>query len=114
MTIEERVSLLELQVESLDEEVDFLFDETVIQDERLFSLEQETEEIEDDIVSEFLNVVHRPLPPPITYHQKNCWIDIRIFLFFRIFDVLIPISNGIIYAVVSNLKFMEIYGNFVY
>ena len=52
-TIEERVSLLELQVENLDEDVDFLFDETVIQDQRLFSLEQETEEIEDDIVSKF-------------------------------------------------------------
>ena len=39
-TIEERVSLLELQVANLDEDVDFLFDEQVIQDERLFSLEQ--------------------------------------------------------------------------
>ena len=60
MTIKERVSLLELRVENLDEEVDFLFDETVIQDERLFSLEQETEEIEDDIVSKFLNTYPHP------------------------------------------------------
>ena len=60
MTIEERVSLLELQVESVDEEFDFLFDETVNQDERLFSLKQETEEIEDDIVSKFLNTYQHP------------------------------------------------------
>ena len=46
-TIEERVSLLEIQVveieedlTGLDEYVGFLFDEQVIQDERLFSLEQ--------------------------------------------------------------------------
>ena len=38
-TIEERVSLLELQVVDLDEDVDFLFDEQIIQDERLLSLE---------------------------------------------------------------------------
>ena len=65
MTIEERVALLEMQVveieedvtglsvdlTELDENVDFLFDETVIQDERLFSLEQETGEIQNDIIS---------------------------------------------------------------
>ena len=34
----------------LDEDVDFLFDEQVIQDERLFSLEEETEEIDDQLV----------------------------------------------------------------
>ena len=46
-TIDERVSLLEIQVTQLDEDVsrlyddvNFLFDEQVIQDERLFSLEQ--------------------------------------------------------------------------
>ena len=66
-TIEERVALLEIQVveieedvtglsvdlTELDENVDFLFDETVIQDERLFSLEQETAEIQNDIISKF-------------------------------------------------------------
>ena len=54
MTIEERVSVLEMQVveieedvtglevdlTELDENVDFLFDEQVIQDERLLELEQ--------------------------------------------------------------------------
>ena len=46
-TIEERVSLLEIQVveieedlNELDEDVGFLFNEQIIQDERLFSLEQ--------------------------------------------------------------------------
>ena len=50
------MSLLELQVtdirqdvSNLDENVDFLFDETVIQDERLFQLETETEGIEEDV-----------------------------------------------------------------
>ena len=62
-TIEERVALLEVQVEQIqgdvtglslnlaevDENVDFLFDEQVIQDERLFSLETETETIEEEV-----------------------------------------------------------------
>ena len=39
-TLEERVALLELQVVDLDEDVDFLFDKQIIQDERIFSLEQ--------------------------------------------------------------------------
>ena len=47
------MSLLELQVADLDQDVNFLFDDQVIQNERLFSLEQENEEIEDDIVSKF-------------------------------------------------------------
>ena len=46
VTIEERIALLELQVADLDEDVDFLFDEQIIQDERLFSLEQETDAID--------------------------------------------------------------------
>ena len=52
-TIEERVALLEIQVieieedvSDLDQDVNFLFDEQVIQDEKLLNLEQETEEIE--------------------------------------------------------------------
>ena len=46
ITVEERVSLLEIQVtdleqnvSDLDQDVNFLFDETVLQDARLFSLE---------------------------------------------------------------------------
>ena len=50
MTIEERVSVLEGQMDVLQDEitdiyedVDFLFDEQVLQDERLLELEDETE-----------------------------------------------------------------------
>ena len=49
-SIEERVALLELQVANLDEDVDFLFDEQVIQDEKLLNLEQETEEIDEQLI----------------------------------------------------------------
>ena len=62
-TLEERLSLLELQVidiqqditalgvdlVELEGDVNFLFDETVIQDERLFQLEMETEGIEEEV-----------------------------------------------------------------
>ena len=50
-TIEERVALLEIQVADLDQDVNFLFDETVIQDERLFSLEQTTDAINAELVA---------------------------------------------------------------
>ena len=48
-TIEERVALLEIQVSDLDEDVDFLFDEQVIQDEKLLDLEQETDVINSQL-----------------------------------------------------------------
>ena len=68
-TIEERVTLLEIQVtdiredlttteenvSDLDEDVNFLFDETVLQDERLFSLEQDNDVINQELESQFLN-----------------------------------------------------------
>ena len=51
-TIEERVALLEIKVveieedvTNLDEDVDFLFDEQVIQDERLLNLEETSVEV---------------------------------------------------------------------
>ena len=69
-TIEERVALLEVQmsevredlattdenVEDLDQDVNFLFDEQVIQDERLFSLEQTANDVDDnlDLINEEL------------------------------------------------------------
>ena len=70
ITIEERVEILEGQVNIIQDEVsdietnvNFLFDETVIQDERVFSLEEETDaitlqlfEIDDDLESEFLPI----------------------------------------------------------
>ena len=57
-TIEERVTLLEIQVEEiegdvalLEGDVNFLFDETVIQDQRLFALEQTTDAINAELVA---------------------------------------------------------------
>ena len=51
-TIEERVTLLELQVldiqedvGNLDQNVDFLFEEQIIQDERIFSLEETSDQV---------------------------------------------------------------------
>ena len=41
------MSLLELQVVDLDEDVDFLFDEQVIQDERLLGLENRALDVEN-------------------------------------------------------------------
>ena len=73
-TIEERVSLLEIQVveieedvTGLDQDVNFLFDEQIIQDERLLNLEQETDiidtrlliidnELEGEFVSFIVNI----------------------------------------------------------
>ena len=65
MTIEERVSLLEIQVVEIQEDltevdedvtllegdVNFLFDEQVIQDERLLRLEDDTDVIYEDLDS---------------------------------------------------------------
>ena len=66
-TIEERVSLLEIQVLEIQEDltevdedvtllegdVNFLFDEQVIQDERLLNLEETSVEIDEEVESEF-------------------------------------------------------------
>ena len=54
-TIEERVSLLEIQVAEIEGDVTLLegdvnlFDETVIQDERIFNLEQTLIEIDEEV-----------------------------------------------------------------
>ena len=69
VTIEERVALLEIQVVEIQEDVtglgvdlselegdvNFLFDEQIIQDERLFSLEQTVFVLDEDI-------------------EGNCWL----------------------------------------
>ena len=69
-TIEERVSLLEIQVVEIEEDltdlgddvmlleenVNFLFDETVIQDERIYNLEQTSIGILGDIQSKFFKL----------------------------------------------------------
>ena len=51
--IEEALTTLGVGLEGLSEDVDFLFDEQVIQDERLLSLEQENDVIDDELESEF-------------------------------------------------------------
>ena len=67
MTIEERVAILEGQVVEIEEDVtilgvglawlgedvNFLFDDQVIQDERLLGLEQENDVIDDELELEF-------------------------------------------------------------
>ena len=47
----EDVTGLEVDLTELDENVDFLFDEHIIQDERLFSLEQTTDAINAELVA---------------------------------------------------------------
>ena len=58
--IEEDIAGINIGLAEVDQNVDFLFDEQVIQDERLFSLEQtsleilgELDSIEDELESEF-------------------------------------------------------------
>ena len=73
-TLEERVSLLETQmlvmqdevtevderVELVEGDVNFLFEEQIIQDERLLSLEQENDVIDDELESKFPLELWRP------------------------------------------------------
>ena len=49
--LREDVTVVQRDVVDLDEDVDFLFDEQVIQDERLFSLEQTSIEIDEEVES---------------------------------------------------------------
>ena len=56
ITKEERVALLEIQMAEIEEDIsiltendNFLFDEQVIQDEKLLNLEQETDAIIEDL-----------------------------------------------------------------
>ena len=44
--LEGQVIVIQDEISDLDEDVDFLFDEQIIQDQRLFSLEEETGAIE--------------------------------------------------------------------
>ena len=46
-----QVADIEGQVTDLDQDVNFLFDETVIQDERIFSLEQTTDAINAELLT---------------------------------------------------------------
>ena len=51
--LDEDFTGLEVDLTELDEYVDFLFDEQIIQDERLLTLEQENDIIDDELESEF-------------------------------------------------------------
>ena len=48
--LETQVVEIEEDISDLDQDVNFLFDETVIQDERLFSLEEETDVIDAQLI----------------------------------------------------------------
>ena len=50
--IDEDVTTLGVCLSGLSEDVDFLFDEQVIQDERLLNLERENDVIDDELESE--------------------------------------------------------------
>ena len=56
-TIEERVALLELQVADLDQDVNFLFDEQVIQDERLLNLEETSDQVVVELAEVNANIL---------------------------------------------------------
>ena len=49
--IKHHVTGLGVDLTGLDEDVGFLFDEQVIQDERLLNLETETEEVDEQLVT---------------------------------------------------------------
>ena len=53
MVIGDDITTLGIGLEGFGENVDFLFDEQVIQDKRLLSLEQENDVIDDELESEF-------------------------------------------------------------
>ena len=52
MDMREDLTTIDENVTDLDEDVNFLFDETVLQDERLFSLEQDNDIINQELESE--------------------------------------------------------------
>ena len=47
--LESQVVEMEEDIADLDEDVNFLFDETVIQDQRLLNLEEETSVIDEEV-----------------------------------------------------------------
>ena len=93
-TIEERVTILESQVveiekdlTALDEDVDFLFDDQIIQDERLFSLETETDGIEEEIegiwkILKFLISLVIVVWSPIISYLQNGYLNYNFWFSF--------------------------------
>ena len=72
--LEIQVVVIQDEVTDLETDVDFLFDEQIIQDERLFQLETESGEIQDDIVSKF-----RKVPDSIYENlDKRFWFFLKL------------------------------------
>ena len=81
--IEEDITGLSIGLAEVDQNVDFLFDEQVIQDERLFSLEQtsldvlgELDSVEDELESEFEISL-------LTSYKAICIIILRLHTIFN-------------------------------
>ena len=53
LNAEGQVVIIQKEIFDLDEDVDFLFNETVNQDERIFQLETKTEGIEEQVEDKF-------------------------------------------------------------
>ena len=82
-TIEERVALLEIQVveieddvTGLDQDVNFLFDEQVIQDARIFTLEQTSIEIDEQVEGICL-VMMNHMKSPVC--KRNFHVYLKIY-----------------------------------
>ena len=95
------MTLLEIQVSDLDQDVNFLFDEQVIQDEKLLNLEQETDAIDAELEVIDGDLESKFSSPKITWHlhagtyivfnlpqnwSKNCEIENFLDIFHLLFD----------------------------
>ena len=82
-TIEERVALLEIQVVEieedlvgLDQDVNFLFEEQIIQDERLLNLEEEINVFDEELERKYVLLSIRILSKNIKVfcdQKRNCF-----------------------------------------
>ena len=105
-TIEERVTLLEIQVAEVDErvgllegDVNFLFDEQVIQDERILILEQDSDVFDEDLESEcYLNLLlwisQITLLSEYIYNQNIMSVDLQDTTLALDFRVTVLEENG--------------------
>ena len=81
--LEIQVVVIQDEVSDLETDVDFLFEEQVIQDEKLLNLEQETEVIEQNIVSKFntsFNNLYTSLMPKFSFLFSSIRISTILFL----------------------------------
>ena len=72
--IREDITEINEDVTGLDQNVNFLFDEQIIQDQRLFALETEKEEIEEDIISAYFHSSFSAIQPVKFYKSVKCKI----------------------------------------